>query len=46
MKYTKPEIFTEKFDVEDVITASSGTPEPPVYDPPTPIAFEGEFLTF
>lgn len=36
MKYTKPELFTEEFYVEDVITASSGTPgtDPsPVYDP-------------
>lgn len=40
MKYTKPELFTEKFEIEDIITASSGGGdipgggEPPAEDPP------------
>lgn len=43
MTYTKPELFTEQFDVEDVITASSTAPE--TYDPTT-TAFEAGFLPF
>lgn len=33
--YTKPELLIETFDVEDVITASSGAVTPPV-DPELP----------
>ena len=35
MKYTKPELFTEEFSVEDVITASSATPVSPTDNNPT-----------
>ena len=43
MTYVKPELFTEQFDVEDVITTSSASPE--TYDPAT-TAFEAGILPF
>ena len=30
--YTKPELIVEVFDVEDVLTTSSGTVDPPATD--------------